>query len=142
MTKEKKTFFISGHRDITYNEYTKLYLPKIIECIDKYDAYFIMGDYEGVDIMAQNTLMGVFEYPIDKVTVYHMFDKPRNINPLITQTIGGFKTDEERDYAMSANSDEDIAFVRCGRFMSGTAQNIIRRFSFMSNTTKVEKYLK
>lgn len=142
MTKEKKTFFISGHRDITYREYTQLYLPKIIECIDKYDAYFIMGDYEGVDIMAQNTLMGVLEYPIDKVTVYHMFDKPRNINPLITQTIGGFKTDEERDYAMSANSDEDIAFVRCGRFMSGTAQNIIRRYSFMSNTTKVEKYLK
>lgn len=140
--KEKRIFFISGHRDITYNEYTKLYLPKIIECIDKYDAYFIMGDYEGVDIMAQNTLMGVLEYPKDKVTVYHMFDNPRNINPLITQTIGGFQTDEERDYAMTANSDEDIAFVRCGRFTSGTAQNIIRRYAFYSNSGDVQKYLK
>lgn len=140
--KEKRVFFISGHRDITYNEYTKLYLSKIIECIDKYDAYFIMGDYEGVDIMAQNTLMSVLGHPQDKVTVYHMHDKPRNINPLITQTIGGFKTDEERDYAMSANSDEDIAFVRCGRFTSGTAQNIIRRHAFYSNTGDVQKYLK
>lgn len=140
--KEKRIFFISGHRDITYREYTKLYLSKIIECIDKYDAYFIMGDYEGVDIMAQNTLMNTLEYPSEKVIVYHMHDKPRNINPLITQTIGGFKTDEDRDYTMSANSDEDIAFVRCGRFTSGTAQNIIRRYSFYSNPKEVQKYLK
>ena len=140
--KEKRIFFISGHRDITYNEYTRLYLPKIIECIDKYDAYFIMGDYEGVDIMAQNTLMGVLEYPIDKVTVYHMGDKPRNVHPTIQQFVGGFRTDEERDYAMSANSDEDIAFIRCGRFTSGTAQNICRRYAFYSNSGDVHKYLK
>lgn len=140
--KEKRIFFISGHRDITYNEYTRLYLPKIIECIDKYDAYFIMGDYEGVDIMAQNTLMGVLEYPIDKVTVYHMGDKPRNVHPTIQQFVGGFRTDEERDYAMSAESHEDIAFVRWGRFDSGTSQNIIRRHAFTANPLEVKKYLK
>lgn len=140
--KEKRIFFISGHRDITYREYTTLYLPKIIECIDKYDAYFIMGDYEGVDIMAQNTLMGVLEYPTDKVTVYHMSDKPRNAHPFIKNFIGGFKTDEERDYAMSSESHEDIAFVRCGRFDSGTAQNIIRRYAFFSNSNGTKKYLK
>ena len=103
---------------------------------------FIMGDYYGVDIMAQNTLMDVFNYPTEKVTVYHMYDKPRNINPLITQTVGDFKTDEERDYAMSRDSDEDIAFVRWGKFKSGTAQNIIRRHAFFSNTTEVNMYLK
>lgn len=140
--KEKRIFFISGHRDITYKEYHELYLPKIQDCIEKYDAYFIMGDYMGVDIMAQNTLMDVFNYPQEKVTVYHMYDKPRNINPLITQTVGGFKTDEERDYAMSRDSDEDIAFVRWGKFKSGTAQNIIRRHAFFSNTTEVNMYLK
>lgn len=140
--KEKRIFFISGHRDITYKEYHELYLPKIQDCIEKYDAYFIMGDYMGVDIMAQNTLMDVFNYPKEKVIVYHMYDKPRNINPLITQTVGGFKTDEERDYAMSRDSDEDIAFVRWGKFNSGTAQNIIRRHSFFSNTTEVNMYLK
>lgn len=140
--KEKRIFFISGHRDITYNEYTTLYLPTILEKIKEYDAYFIMGDYEGVDIMAQNTLMNILEYPSEKVIVYHMHDKPRNINPLITQTVGNFKTDEDRDYAMSVNSDEDIAFVRCGRFTSGTAQNIIRRYAFYSNSGDVQKYLK
>lgn len=140
--KEKRIFFISGHRDITHKEYQTLYLPSILKNIEKYDAYFIMGDYEGVDIMAQNTLMDVLDYPTEKVTVYHMYDKPRNINPLITQRVGGFKTDEDRDYAMSANSDEDIAFIRCGRFTSGTAQNICRRYAFYSNSEEVQKYLK
>ena len=140
--KEKRIFFISGHRDITHKEYQTLYLPSILKSIEEYDAHFIMGDYKGVDIMAQNTLMDVLGYPTEKVTVYHMHDKPRNINPLITQRVGGFKTDEERDYAMSANSDEDIAFIRCGRFTSGTAQNICRRYTFYSNTENVQKYLK
>lgn len=140
--KEKRIFFISGHRDITHKEFQTLYLPKIIECIEKYDAYFIMGDYKGADIMAQNALIDILNYPTEKITVYHMYDKPRNINHLITQTVGGFKTDEERDYAMSANSDEDIAFIRCGRFSSGTAQNIIRRYAFYSNTEDIQKYLK
>jgi hypothetical protein len=57
-----------------------------------------------------------------------MFDSPRNINPKITRTKGGFQTDDERDSAMTNDSTFDIAFVADNKVMSGTAENILRRF--------------
>ncbi len=39
----------------------------------------------------------------------------------------GFRSDEERDSAMTTDSDFDIAFVKDNRWDSGTAQNIKRR---------------
>ena len=56
-----------------------------------------------------------------------MFEKPRNRNTNIRILKGGFKTDEERDAAMTAISKHDIAFVRKHTKLSGTAQNILRR---------------
>ena len=49
-------YFISGHRDITEEEFKKYYVPAI------YSAYyndsdfenFVVGDYEGVDKMAMD----------------------------------------------------------------------------------------
>lgn len=41
----------------------------------------------------------------------------------------GFKSDEERDSAMTRDSDFDIAFIKDGRWNSGTAQNIKRRWN-------------
>ena len=43
--------------------------------------------------------------------------------------ISGFKSDEERDLAMTRDSDFDIAFVKDCRWNSGTAQNIKRRYN-------------
>ena len=57
-----------------------------------------------------------------------MFDKPRNINPKIMNTIGGFENDEERDSAMTMVSGHDIAYVRNHMEWSGTGQNILRRY--------------
>jgi hypothetical protein len=51
-----------------------------------------------------------------------------NINPKITRTKGGYQTDEERDSAMTKDSMFDIAFVADNKVMSGTAENILRRF--------------
>ena len=75
-----------------------------------------------------------------KLTIYHMFESPRNIpegyEPPIgieeildcsVSTISGFKSDEERDSAMTRDSDFDIVFVKDDRWDSGTAQNIKRR---------------
>lgn len=120
-------YFISGHRDITLEEFNKLYAPAILEALtDDPTCEFVVGDYWGVDSMAQKLL----ENYVDKVTVYHMFDSPRNlINPNF-KTKGGFKTDEERDAEMTKDSDKDIAFVRKGKRNSGTAQNIVRRYEF------------
>ena len=120
-------YFISGHRDITEKEFKDLYVEKILEVIrEDPTAEFVVGDYWGVDSMAQEFLATT----TNKVTVYHMFDSPRNYKSNKFDLKGGFKTDEERDAAMTKDSDVDIAFVRKGKRNSGTAQNIIRRYEF------------
>lgn len=124
----QNTYFISGHRDITETEFEINYEPAINWALhENSDAKFIVGDYYGADIMAQNYLIDVIGIDPSRVTVYHMFDAPRNINPSITKTKGGFQSDEERDAAMTNASVKDIAFVRDITKISGTAQNILRR---------------
>ena len=124
----QKTYFISGHRDITDDEFERFYQTSINFAIDTTDdVRFVVGDYQGTDIKAQDYLVNVLQFDPEKICVYHMFDKPRNINPKIVNTVGGFKTDEERDAAMTNASFDDIAFVRNYTELSGTAQNILRR---------------
>jgi cephalosporin hydroxylase len=61
-----------------------------------------------------------------KVTVFHMYENPRNnVGEFVTQ--GGYESDKERDSAMTFNSTYDIAWIRPGREKSGTAKNIKRR---------------
>ena len=120
------TFFVSGHRDITEEEFDTHYKKAIDNAIKKYPrCRFVVGDYYGVDIMAQDYL--VEKGKADDVTVYHMFEKPQSHNNVIKKLKGGFKTDEERDSAMTDASDYDIAFVLRDKWNSGTAQNIQRR---------------
>lgn len=124
------TYFISGHRDITQEEFEKNYGSIIKNIVDNNSPgtiRFIMGDYYGVDIMAQNYLIDILNFPSDRICVYHMFDKPRNIHPKIENRVGGFSNDEERDAAMTRDSHIDIAFVRDHLKLSGTAMNILRR---------------
>ena len=89
-----------------------------------------MGDCNGVDILAQNFLLDELDVEPEKVTVYHMFTEPRNVNPKVVNLVGGFKSDNERDIAMTEHSHEDIAFVRDWTDLSGTARNILRRYCF------------
>lgn len=119
--------FISGHRDITESEFQEHYIPILDKAIKDGDS-FVVGDYYGVDIMAQNYLAsnGVDK---ERVTVCHMFEKPRNIAPAYSErTKGMFRTDIERDSYMTWHSDYDIAWIREGKASSGTAQNVIRRY--------------
>lgn len=119
-------YFISGHRDITEEEFNKYYVPELIKAVQQPDSKFIVGDYEGVDIMAQKWL-SLSLNDKKRVTVCHMFTTPRNLATQEFNTHGGFKSDEERDAWMTENSDIDIAFVRPGKRRSGTAQNLVRR---------------
>lgn len=122
------TYFISGHRDITEAEFEINYEPAINKALyENRDAKFIVGDYYGADIMAQNYLVDVLFVDPSRITVYHMLEAPRNKNEKITNTKGGFKSDDERDAAMTMDSAYDIAFVRDIKKNSGTAQNILRR---------------
>lgn len=125
----KNTYFISGHRDITEEEFEINYKVAIDYALyENPNARFVIGDYQGVDIMAQNYLLDQIGIEPERVTVYHMFDAPRNKNEKVINLFGGFKTDEERDAAMTEVSAHDIAFVRDHTKISGTATNILRRY--------------
>lgn len=121
--------YISGHLDIHDDEFLEHYVPKIKDAIVKGHS-FVVGDARGTDKFAQDFL-GNFMAE-DEVVVYHMFQKPRNNKPCFN-TKGGFKSDEERDVAMTAASDYDIAWVRPGREKSGTAKNLARRTNAKPN---------
>lgn len=82
---------------------------------------FVIGDARGTDALAQSYLLG----RTTAVVVYHMFAAPRN--NVGFPTVGGFESDEARDARMTADSDQDIAWVRPGREKSGTQKNLNRR---------------
>jgi hypothetical protein len=126
------TYFISGHRVISQEEFDTHYVPKIDLGIEM-GVMFLIGDYEGVDAMAQQYL---FDKGYESVTIFHMFASPR-VNAGFIHLRGGFKNDEERDNAMTNHSNHDIAWVRPGKEGSGTAQNVMRR-SISKLFTKVD----
>jgi hypothetical protein len=114
------TNFVSGHLDLTPDEFDAHYRPAIDEALARGEA-FVLGDARGTDSLTQSYLLG----KTTAVVVYHMFTSPRNNAGF--ETIGGFESDEERDTQMTAASDQDIAWVRPGRKKSGTQKNIDRR---------------
>lgn len=124
--------YISGHLDLTEQEFLDHYLPSIRNAIENGDE-FIVGDARGADTKAQeylNELFKMYSGTIQNytapVTVYHMFAAPRNnVGSFLTK--GGYTSDEDRDGAMTYASNYDIAWVRPGREKSGTAKNLERR---------------
>lgn len=119
------TYFVSGHLDLTMEEFRDHYAPRIAAAIAAdSDAAFVVGDARGCDLMAQICLRDARAL---RVQVFHMFERPRN-NVGGFPTVGGFATDSARDAAMTDASNADIAWVRPGRTRSGTAANLARRY--------------
>lgn len=124
------TYFISGHRDLTENEFEYYYIPLIQEALSENpNAKFVIGDFDGCDIMAQNYLVNIID-DIANITVYCVGETPRNINPNIIYIKNGFANDREKDIAMTNASFKDIALVRDPKIWSGTGENILRRNIF------------
>jgi len=117
------TYFISGHLDLTMDEFREHYVPRLAAAIAE-DAAFVVGDARGCDLMTQIYLR---DARVVRVQVFHMFESPRN-NVGGFSTMGGFPTDSARDTAMTDASGADIAWVRPGRTSSGTAANLARRY--------------
>lgn len=119
-------YFISGHRNLSEEEFERFYVRKIERILESDpNPSFVIGDYEGVDIMSQDYL--VSKGLEDKITVYHMFTSPRHKNPKIKSTKGGYTDDVSRDSAMTSDSDFDVAYYKPEKGNSGTLQNIKRR---------------
>jgi hypothetical protein len=105
--KETKTAFISGHIHVLDGEFEQNYKSKIEEGADNGHS-FVVGDANGIDSAAQSLLKELLGEASSRVKVYHMLNSPRNNNGNFA-TVGGFSSDEERDAAMTAASDYDIA---------------------------------
>jgi hypothetical protein len=113
-------YFVSGHLDLTQQEFDDHYAPRLLKALDA-ECSFVVGDARGCDRMTQEWLWVYNAF----VTVYHMLEAPRN--NVGFPTVGGFMSDAERDAAMTADSTRDVAWVREGRETSGTAKNLARR---------------
>jgi hypothetical protein len=120
-----KTAFISGHRDLTPQEFKEHYIPLIEQAISEGCA-FVIGDAPGADAMAQAYIFRRQPGPVADVTIYYAGGYPRNDFPLFHRR-GGYANHTAKDEAMTLASDFDIAWVRPGRGWSGTARNLKRR---------------
>lgn len=121
MADETGVAFVSGHLDLTEDEFARHYAPQIAAAHAR-GCRFVVGDARGADALFQRHAhaLGL------AVTVFHMFERPRS-NVGEHPTRGGFTTDAARDEAMTAASTFDIGWVRPGRERSGTAKNLARR---------------
>lgn len=115
-----KIYFVSGHLDLTEEEFKEHYVPQLNAALSKGDS-FILCDAKGADAKAHDYLTGKTK----QVTVFHMLKEPRY--QTVFPTKGGFTSDKERDCHATQHSTHDIAWVRKGREKSGTAKNIKRR---------------
>jgi hypothetical protein len=123
---------ISGHLDLTQEEFDDHYRPYIIEAIVM-GHDFVVGDAKGADQMAQACLKKwqPILFSAGRVTVYHMLTLPRHNAGFKAK--GGYQSNSAKDAAMTAESDYDILYIRpdkhssqSGR-VSGTEANFIRR---------------
>jgi hypothetical protein len=137
--------FISGHRDLTIDEFNVHYIPIINQYINWLDTHspitgnktltFYIGDCEGCDEMSLNYIVNHINKNstkniyINLCKLNYKFDgQNENIpNNEFINIIDKFNTHEERDTYMTLNSLYDILWIRHGKWDSGTAQNFVKR---------------
>ena len=135
-----KTYFISGHTDLSLQLFNQYYEPEIYRAIQDasitwddqndpsgYMIHFLIGGASGVDSMAQDYLSKYINDSRIKVTVY---DRLCENNCRIDNFchVNGFESYTKRDEQMTTDSYEDIAFFRIYMGLgSGTCLNVMRR---------------
>ena len=127
-------YFVSGHRNLTQEEFDNFYAPKIDSIVNGDNcASFVVGDWEGCDTMFINFLLEQVDYP--PITIYHVEEEPRvkygNESILNVENIYSIKLRnyDECDAKMTKDSVFDVAWIRPGREDSHTAMNIKRRYN-------------
>lgn len=134
-------YFISGHTDITAEQWDANYKKRIERaCAD--GAEFVVGDSFGVDRLALQQLW-IAHYDPSKVTIYHIGTEHRFHVKGYFRECGGFSSHTMKDSAMTFQSDEDILWIRPKeetirllgsnynpKYVSGTERNALRRLSF------------
>lgn len=118
---------ISGHLDVSKEEFEKHYREKIDQGIARGDA-FVVGDSRGGDSLGQQYLA---KKGVKNVVIYHLHQRPFS-NFGNWQTRGQFTNHTQKDAAMTRDSTYDIAWVRDPERSSGTRRNLERRQKFQA----------
>lgn len=118
----QKVAMISGHTDLTKQQFDKYYVPEIDKYIKK-GYSFLVGGASGCDTFAQNYLS---QLPVE-VTVCDKGDQNNCLFPDNFYHINGFASYPERDNYMTQHSSVDIAWIYYGSAGSGTCANLLRR---------------
>ena len=137
------TYFILGHIDLSQEQFDEHYRSRIIKATENPKNKFVMGSAPGADNMAQKLLVKLLENEpngLERITVYHKGSKPETVADPRIRLVGGFGSHDEKDAAMTNNSNVDIAYVRPieeskilygEKFnpnrISGTEKNLVRR---------------
>jgi|SRR6478609_8589327 len=164
MSQEKKVAFISGHIDLTQEQFSTHYVSKIDKAIEE-NHEFVLGNSFGCDEMALRYLKSKNVSP-DKITIHHRESRCDQFNKQhltiadlramgYNKIISGFTTFDERDESMTLVSDYDIAWVRpdmqtkelmesLGKKYSptrksGTLKNILRRSASICQQLSIDK---
>lgn len=132
--------FISGHVDISYDEFLGAYKQDLDDAIIAKDK-FVIGNAAGCDLFAFEYLLQAGVKP-NEITIYHFrgkYDKEYYLNKGVNVK-DGFPSYNKRDEQMTNISDYDIAWVRpveASKLLygdkfdpkkkSGTQQNLDRR---------------
>lgn len=134
--------FISGHRNLTENEFNKYYINKISEYIkwctvdelftQPKVVTFYVGDCNGCDSMAIRHLLPCLNKRVKLVicSLKDTFDGQIDYTHIHNENVTllkEFNTHEERDMYMTNNTMFDILWIRPNEWTSGTAQNFVRR---------------
>ena len=121
-------YFVSGHRDLTKEEFDQHYIP-FIDFIISEDSYasFVVGDWVGCDSMFVQ-YMEAFHSDIPIVIFY--VDIPRikegEFNRYSFRKCDNY---DKCDATMTACSHFDITWIRPGKEDSHTAKNVKRRYN-------------
>ena len=124
---QERVVFVSGHLDVTADEFAAHYPPVLASMINEGVRSFILGGGCGVDAMAQDWLARHPKSGQLHITVY---DKKleNNVRFSGVHHCNGFTSYPARDEIMTERSTEDLAFIRDrGGMGSGTFQNVLRR---------------
>ena len=141
-------YFISGHTDLTQEQFDLHYRQKIIDATSDPKSQFVIGDAPGVDFMAQKLLLSILGTDVfNRVNVYYRGDKPYMLVDPLIKTIGGFKSHDDKDRQMTLDSNIDIAYVRSieeskkiygdkynSKRKSGTQKNLERRINSLRSS--------
>lgn len=107
-----KTIFIFGNGNLSFEDFSKYYLPILEQYEQEADNHFILGDFRGVDTLAMEWL----KCKSSNVSIYHLGNRPSYRPDLFKTCVsdwafkGFFSSNLERDLAMVKDCTHFLGF--------------------------------